>query len=70
MKQMPAGEFKTHRLAAMDDVNTSAEPEVITKRGKPIAKLVPAVSKSKILFGFMAGEFKIVGDIEAPIVPS
>ncbi len=31
MKQIPADEFKMHRLAVMDDVNTGAEPVVITK---------------------------------------
>jgi prevent-host-death family protein len=69
MKQMPAGKFKTHCLSVMDDVNASGEPVVITKRGKPVAKVVPAGSKNKNLFGFMAGEFKIVGDIESPVVP-
>jgi prevent-host-death family protein len=69
MKQMPAGKFKTHCLSVMDDVNATGEPVIITKRGRPVAKVVPAVVEKRDLFGFMAGEFKIVGDVESPVVP-
>ncbi len=69
MKRMPAGKFKAHCLAVMDDVNATGEPVIITKRGTPVAKVVPVASKKEDLFGFMAGEFKIVGDIESPVVP-
>jgi antitoxin (DNA-binding transcriptional repressor) of toxin-antitoxin stability system len=53
----------------MDDVQATGEPVVVTKRGKPVVKVVPAVAEKSDLFGFMAGEFKIVGDIELPVVP-
>lgn len=69
MKQMPASKFKARCLSVMDDVNATGEPVLITKRGTPVAKLVPVASKKQDLFGFMAGEFKIVGDIESPVVP-
>jgi prevent-host-death family protein len=69
MKQMPAGKFKARCLSVMDDVNATGEPVIITKRGKPVAKVVPVTSKKQDLFGFMAGEFKVVGDIESPVVP-
>jgi prevent-host-death family protein len=69
MKQMPAGKFKAHCLSVMDHVNATGEPVIITKRGTPVAKLVPAASDKEDLFGFMAGEFKIVGDIESPVIP-
>jgi antitoxin (DNA-binding transcriptional repressor) of toxin-antitoxin stability system len=42
---------------------------VITKHGKPVAKLVPVRAKRDSVFGYMAGKFKIVGDIESPVVP-
>ena len=42
MKQMPAGEFKARCLKVMDQVHKTREPVVITKHGKPVAKLVPA----------------------------
>jgi prevent-host-death family protein len=68
MKQIPAGEFKASCLAVMDKVRATGEPVVITKRGVPVVKLVPAERQSDI-FGFMAGEFRIAGDIESPVVP-
>jgi len=69
MKQMPAGEFKTRCLSVMDDVNATGEPVLITKRGVPVAKIVPVSSKKQDLFGFMAGRFEIVGDIESATLP-
>jgi len=41
MKQMAAGAFKVHCLAVMDEVQSKRESVLITKRGKPVAKLVP-----------------------------
>lgn len=69
MKHMAAGKFKARCLSVMDDVNATGEPVIITKRGRPVAKVVPIASKKQDLFGFMAGEFKIAGDIESPVVP-
>jgi len=69
MKQMPASKFKARCLSVMDDVNATGEPVLITKRGTPVAKVVPVASRKQDLFGFMAGEFKIVGDIESAVVP-
>ncbi len=42
MKTMAAGEFKAKCLQVMDEVRSTRTPVVITKRGKPVAKLVPA----------------------------
>jgi prevent-host-death family protein len=69
VKQMPAGQFKARCLSVMDDVNATGEPVLITKRGTPVAKVVPVTSKKQDLFGFMAGELKIIGDIESPVIP-
>ena len=41
---------------------------LITKRGKPVARLV-AVGKPNKFIGRLKGVFKIVGDIESPVVP-
>ena len=69
MKKIPAGEFKARCLTLMDDVNKTREPVLITKRGKPVAKLVPADRDRPNLFGRLEGIVKIVGDIESPIEP-
>ena len=64
MKQMPAGEFKAKCLRVMEDVRKYRTPVVITKKGKPVAKLVPADEPKKSIFGYMADRIQIVGDIE------
>jgi antitoxin (DNA-binding transcriptional repressor) of toxin-antitoxin stability system len=53
----------------MDDVQATGEPVVVTKRGAPVVKVGPIVSEDSDLFGFMSGEVRIVGDVEAPVVP-
>ena len=68
MRKMPAGKFKAHCLSVMDDVSATGEPVIITNEG-PVAKLVAVASGRQDLFGFMAGEFTIVGDIEESRVP-
>jgi prevent-host-death family protein len=66
---MQAGEFKARCLAVMKSVQATGEPVLVTKRGKPVVKVVPAESEKSELFGFMAREFDILGDIESPVVP-
>ncbi len=63
-----AGEFKTHCLALMDDVQSSGGDILITKRGRPAARLVPAkAATSSSLFGRMAGSVKIHGNLLEPL---
>jgi prevent-host-death family protein len=69
VKEMAAGEFKAQCLVVMDQVRESGEPVLITKHGKPVAKLVPAQNNADDIFGYMAGKVKIVGDIVGPITP-
>ena len=63
LEQISAADFKANCLRLMDEVAQRRTPLVITKRGKPVAKLVPADEKPIDLFGYMAGTIKIVGDI-------
>jgi prevent-host-death family protein len=67
MRTIPAGQFKAQCLALMDEVEKTREPIVVTKRGKPVAKLVPAEPEKDDLFGFWKGDVKINGDIVAPV---
>lgn len=69
MKEMGAGEFKARCLAVMDQVLERGEPVLITKHGKPVAKLVPAQNNPDDIFGYMAGKVKVVGDIVGPATP-
>jgi prevent-host-death family protein len=66
MKSMPAGKFKTKCLAVMDEVQAKRESVVITKHGKPVAKLVPVASQDDDLRGLFQGKVRIVGDVVSP----
>jgi prevent-host-death family protein len=66
--EIKAGEFKAKCLELMDLVAEKREEIIITKRGKPVAKLVPlSPMPERDLFGYMKGTFEILGDIVAPI---
>lgn len=58
-----AGQFKTHCLQLIDQVNQSRKPLIITKHGKPLAKLSPFDENPPSLFGCMKGTVIIKGDI-------
>jgi prevent-host-death family protein len=49
LKRIPAGTFKTHCLATMDEVKAKRETVVITKHGKPVAQLVPLADENLYL---------------------
>jgi prevent-host-death family protein len=66
-RHIGAAEFKANCLRLMDEVARERRPIIITKRGKPIAKLVPVETEAITLFGRMAGSIKICGDIVSPI---
>ncbi len=69
MKTMAAGTFKTNCLAVMDEVQARKESVVITKRGKPVAKLVPVGEARDSIYGFFQGKGAVLGDIVAPAMP-
>lgn len=62
-RTMPAGKFKAQCLTVMDEVERTHQAVVITKRGKPVAKLVPVDDE---IVGSWRGRLKIVGDIVSP----
>lgn len=66
--QIAAGQFKAQCLQLMDQVQQSREEIVITKHGKPVAKLVPVdESGSRSVLGYLQGTVEIVGDIVSPL---
>jgi prevent-host-death family protein len=66
MKTIPAGTFKTNCLALMDEVKARRETIVITKHGRPVAKLVPVNTGTDEIFGFFAGRGSLKGDVVSP----
>ena len=69
MKTIAAAEFKARCLRVMDHVHNSRQPVIITKRGRPIAKLVPADEGPSKVFDSMKGKIEILGDIVGPVTP-
>ena len=61
MKQIPASKFKEQCLSLLDRVGE--EGIVITKRGKPVAKLIPIRTESAELIGRLKGRVKVKGNI-------
>ncbi len=47
--QISASEFKATCLALLDDVATNRREVVVTKRGKPMAKLVPVTVAAELV---------------------
>ncbi len=52
----------------MEKVRRTRQEVVITKRGVPVAKLVPADPPKKFVLGALAGKFTSVGDIVGPVI--
>jgi prevent-host-death family protein len=61
MKRIPAAKFKEQCLSLLDRVDE--EGIVITKHGKPVAKLIPFASESAGLIGSLKGKLVIKDDI-------
>ena len=69
-REIAAGEFKAKCLAIIDHVGKTGQEVIITKRGKPTAKLVPFELQSvDSLFGRLKGVVRIVGDPDDLIKP-
>ncbi len=67
-RHVKASEFKAKCLALMDQVARTGSSIVITKKGKPIAELVPhRERKGRSPFGIWKDKVKIKGDIISPI---
>lgn len=66
--RVAAGQFKARCLQLMDEVAEKRMPLVITKHGRPVAKLVPIDEEAEPdLFGCLAGTARIQGDLAEPV---
>ena len=63
MVEMNASKFKEQCLSLLD--NLGPEGIVITKHGKPVARLIPEGSGCASLIGSMKGKIRVKGDIES-----
>ena len=69
MQEIAISEFKSKCLALLEEVNKTKQPIRITRRGRPVAEVVPvSPSRKRRRLGSMAGTVKILGDIVSPII--
>ena len=64
-KTVPTGYFKAHCLVLLAKVARTRQPLIITKQGKPVAKVVPTELQAP---GDLLGSVKFHSDIVAPIL--
>lgn len=61
MSEISASKFKEQCLSLLD--NLAPEGIVVTKHGKPVARVIPANSDCASLIGSMAGKVGVSGDL-------
>ena len=66
-RTVTASEFRSRCLGLMDELAADGGEIVITKRGRPVARLLPYMQRAKTLFGIDRGKLKILGDVVSPI---
>ena len=68
MKRYAASDFKARCLHLIDQVRETAEPIVITKRGRVVARVVPAGDDDDRPWEGLRGTARWAGDALAPVV--
>ena len=68
MKTIAAAEFKAKCLALIDQVHDEGEPITITKRGRTVARLVPAGNDDEQPWLRVRGTLKKYEDPFAPAI--
>ena len=66
-RTIKASEFKAKCLKLMDEVAASGEEIVITKNGRPTARLVPYRERPNAWFGADRDKIQILGDVISPL---
>jgi prevent-host-death family protein len=68
--EINAAEFRANCFKILDQVKVTHKEVVITKRGKPIAKLVHFAQQNEKdpLLGSMEGLVETIGDLTKPVI--
>ena len=64
--RIAVSEFKAKCLHLLDEVQRSRLEIVVTKRGKVVARVVPAEEPAAPIVGRLKGSVRILGDIIGP----
>jgi prevent-host-death family protein len=70
VQEIAISEFKAKCLSLLEEVHKTKTPLKVTRRGKPLADVVPASEgvEERAWIGSMAGTMKIKGDIISPVI--
>lgn len=70
VEEVAISEFKAKCLSLLDQVNKTKKPLRVTRRGKPIADVVPPAAETadRDWIGSMRGTITITGDIVSPVI--
>ena len=67
MKKIPAKRFKARCLETIDEVAKNGTEIIITKDGKPIARILPFEAKKREDISSLKGTATHIGDVISPI---
>lgn len=70
MHEIAISKFKAKCLSLLEEVNKTKIPLRVTRRGIPLADVVPASpeAEERTWIGSMTGTLKITGDIVSPVI--
>lgn len=70
IQEVAISEFKAKCLSLLEQVSKTKIPLRVTRRGQPIADVIPASSdvEQRGWMGSMSGTIEITGDILSPVI--
>src|ERR1700720_5004243 len=70
IQEIAISEFKARCLSLLEEVNKTKTPLRVTRRGKPLADIIPASPnpEERAWIGSMTGTMTIAGDIVSPVI--
>jgi prevent-host-death family protein len=71
MRSIKASEFKAKCLGLLDEVDRTGEAVTVTKRGRPVARVVSAASSpDRYPQKTLSGSVEVLGDIVGAALPA
>ena len=70
IQEVAISEFKAKCLALLENVRKTKQPVRVTRRGKPVADVMPAAegAETSDWRGSMKGLMEITGDVVSPVI--
>lgn len=68
-RTIPAAQFRDRCLKLLDEVHATGEKLIVTKHGRPVAAVVPAVASSEASVIGWSDDIRIGTDLTEPAMP-